>query len=383
MRSEEMRGLEAPAPAGLTLVDARGGVSSSSSSSVAAPVTSTAGMRRKRADKGRGEEGVKRGRVVETAGKRQLLAWEELPLWQRQQGGNLIFTGYRKAPGTVRDCLASWFYLHNESVNIHSHTLGALLFLLLPFCIFSTSQIPPRYAAASPGEAAACGVYFAGVAVCFALSAAFHTFIPHGLAAFRLGLKLDVQGCLLLMWGSTAPLVYYSFPPPLCHHQSNGDGGAAAARRTAYYAATAALALACSAATFAPALAGARGAVPRALLLAAFGLASFVAPVVHGAALSPGGLAEQARRVGLRWVAVTAGCNVAALVVYISKVPERWYPCRFDIFGHSHQLMHILIVCSALAYAMAVVESFDARHSEGAADGFVVCPGWLDIDSTR
>ncbi|KAL8343855.1 hypothetical protein RB601_004398 [Gaeumannomyces tritici] len=367
MKSEETRGLEAPAPAGLAMAGARSGVSSSA----AARVALMARTRRKKADSGCGEQGVKAGRGVETAArKRRLLTWEELPLWQRQQGGNLIFTGYRQAPGTVRDCLVSWFYLHNESVNIHSHTLGSLLFLLLPLYIFSPSQIPPRYAAATPGEAAACGVYFAGVAVCFALSAAFHTFIPHGLAAFRLGLKLDVQGCLLLMWGSTVPLIYYSFPPPpLCgnhhhhHHYHHDDGNAA--RRTVYHMATAVLALACSAAMFARPLDGARGAAPRALLLAAFGLASFVAPVVHGAALSPGGLAEQARRVGLRWVAVTAGCNVAALAVYISKVPERWYPRRFDIFGHSHQLMHILIVCSALAYAMAVVESFDARHAGG------------------
>lgn len=226
-------------------------------------------------------------------------------------------------------------------VNIHSHTLGALLFLLLPFAIFS-SQIPPRYAAATPGEVAVCGVYFAGVAVCFVLSASFHTFIPRGLAAFRLGLKLDVLGCLLLMWGSTVPLIYYSFPPPLC--TSGHDDGAR--RRTGYYAATAVLALGCSAATFAPRMEGAPGAVPRALLLACFGLTSFVAPVVHGAALSTAaGFGEHARRVGLPWVAVTAVCNLAALAVYISKVRSIVMVCTLRA---GYMLMYVESRCAQL-----------------------------------
>ncbi len=73
-----------------------------------------------------------------------------------------------KASGSVLNCLHSWTYWHNESVNIHSHVVGALLFLYLPVYVFT----PERWAVATRGDVVVCYTYFLSVAVCFVLSAA-------------------------------------------------------------------------------------------------------------------------------------------------------------------------------------------------------------------
>lgn len=58
---------------------------------------------------------------------------------------------------------------HLYIVSIFSHIVGALLFLSLPYYIFHT-EIPPRYAVATPADMVVCSVYFGGVAICFTLS---------------------------------------------------------------------------------------------------------------------------------------------------------------------------------------------------------------------
>ncbi len=55
--------------------------------------------------------------------------------------------------------------------------------------------------------------------------------------------------------------------------------------------------------------------------------------------------------------------TVIATVLYISHVPERWFPGHFDILGHSHQVFH---VCSVIAtwYQMQglVLDKHTRRH---------------------
>lgn len=48
------------------------------------------------------------------------------------------------------------------------------------------------------------------------------------------------------------------------------------------------------------------------------------------------------------------------------QFPERWFPRRFDLFGASHQVMHVMVLCAALAYTMAVLAAFDYKHGKGA-----------------
>lgn len=86
-----------------------------------------------------------------------------------REGNHFIETGYRPACASLWDCYKSWSYLHNESVNIWSHIIGAALFIVLPIWIFTT-EVPPRYAVATTADLFVCILYFIGVAICFMLS---------------------------------------------------------------------------------------------------------------------------------------------------------------------------------------------------------------------
>ncbi|XP_027356938.1 heptahelical transmembrane protein 4-like [Abrus precatorius] len=37
-------------------------------------------------------------------------------------------------------------------------------------------------------------------------------------------------------------------------------------------------------------------------------------------------------------------------LIYVTRIPERWMPGKFDIAGHSHQLFHILVVAGAYTH---------------------------------
>ena len=57
-----------------------------------------------------------------------LLSFDELPEWH--QDNEYIWHGYRPISGSAQVSFSSWSYLHNESVNIYSHLIPGITFLL-------------------------------------------------------------------------------------------------------------------------------------------------------------------------------------------------------------------------------------------------------------
>ena len=45
------------------------------------------------------------------------------------------------------------------------------------------------------------------------------------------------------------------------------------------------------------------------------------------------------------------------------KFPEKWFPQRFDIFGASHQIMHIMVLVAGIMYTFGVLAEFDFLHN--------------------
>ena len=70
-----------------------------------------------------------------TPGLPLLLKWSDLPSWQ--QDNHYILSHYRPASNSYLGSFQSLFYLHNESVNIHTHLLGAFLFFFMSFSIYA------------------------------------------------------------------------------------------------------------------------------------------------------------------------------------------------------------------------------------------------------
>jgi adiponectin receptor len=44
------------------------------------------------------------------------------------------------------------------------------------------------------------------------------------------------------------------------------------------------------------------------------------------------------------------------------RIPEAWYPGKFDRLGSSHQVFHVVIVLAATSHLRGLLKAFDYRH---------------------
>jgi adiponectin receptor len=136
--------------------------------------------------------------------------WDDLPSWQ--QDNHYIRSGYRPASSSFKKSFASLGYLHNESVNIYSHFVGAVIFSSAAVVLYAA--IKPRYESAAPSDVLAFGCFFAGAALCLGMSGTYHTISNHSPIVNRMGNKLDYVGIVFLITGSFIPSIFYGF---YCH----------------------------------------------------------------------------------------------------------------------------------------------------------------------
>jgi adiponectin receptor len=54
---------------------------------------------------------------------------------------------------------------------------------------------------------------------------------------------------------------------------------------------------------------------------------------------------------------VLGGC------LYASRIPERWFPGKFDLWLHSHQIFHLLVVGAALVHYKGTMAALKFRHT--------------------
>jgi adiponectin receptor len=141
--------------------------------------------------------------VISTA----LLTWDSIDPWRRDN--HYITSGYRIDKPSYHHTLLSLTHLHNESVNIWSHLLGAIITVVLSTYLYT--QIIPRYQNANQQDFIAFGCFFTGAFLCLGMSATFHALLSHSQGHAKWGNKLDYTGIVLLIVGSYVPALYYSF----------------------------------------------------------------------------------------------------------------------------------------------------------------------------
>lgn len=148
--------------------------------------------------------------TVETIQKSLTVLWDDLPSWQ--QDNHYIHSGYRPATASFKKSFASLGYLHNESVNIYSHLVAAVVFTAAGGILYTL--VEPRYASATSSDILAFGCFFAGAALCLGMSGTYHTISNHSPVVARFGNKLDYVGIVFLITGSFIPSIFYGF---YCH----------------------------------------------------------------------------------------------------------------------------------------------------------------------
>lgn len=100
----------------------------------------------------------------------------------------------------------------------------------------------------------------------------------------------------------------------------------------------------------------------RAAMYSCLGLSAVVF-IVHGIILD--GWEMQNRRMSLDRMGLMALLNFAGAYAYAARIPEKWYPRKYDIVGASHQILHFMVIFAGLAHMDGMVRAFQFSHSKG------------------
>ncbi|TFK26591.1 HlyIII channel protein [Coprinopsis marcescibilis] len=291
-----------------------------------------------------GTHGAKAALIAtQTRQSSKTLSWLDIEDWQRDN--EFIITGYRRLQYSWKGCLSSVFtYLHNETVNIHSHLWGAALFIYL------LASFYPAYVSVHSEttwqDKLVVNIFLLSAIFCLFGSALFHTSICHSREVATRCHALDYTGIVVLIVGSFFPSIYYGY---FCRPRFQyfwlsllfvmGVGAARIVLDPEYAK---------------PTHRGARTAVFIALGLSA------VAPLGH-LLLTTHHFSELLSQMGLGWLITSGAMYIIGALLYANRIPERFLPGTFDHFGASHQLFHLFVVLAALAHFKGVLTAIDFR----------------------
>ena len=146
-------------------------------------------------------------RVREKAKESLLWLYEDIPEWNRDN--SYILSGYRQPSNSYSKSAGSLLYLHNESVNIWTHLLGALAAAIIGALMYFS--IKPRFEMASEEDVMVLSCFFFGAVTCLGMSATFHAISNHSESVSKFGNRLDHIGIIILIWGSFIPSIFYGF----------------------------------------------------------------------------------------------------------------------------------------------------------------------------
>lgn len=136
-----------------------------------------------------------------------LVRFHALPPWYQEN--EYIQGGYRPVSGSVFECFRSWTYIHNETFNIFSHLIPALITLLA--LLEADRLFMAYYPLVSPRDREVLAFYLMCVIMCFGLSAIYHTLINHSASYSHIWSNIDYCGIMALIFGDFITGEYVGF----------------------------------------------------------------------------------------------------------------------------------------------------------------------------
>ncbi|KAK3934213.1 mPR-like GPCR protein [Diplogelasinospora grovesii] len=264
----------------------------------------------------------------------RLLSYEEIPEWYRDN--ECIRSGYRPVSGSAWVSVLSWRYIHNETVNIFSHLLPAVAFLLGEGYILG--YIQSEYPDATASDYFIFAFFLLAAFVCLGLSTTYHTLLNHSHEVERQWLCLDFVGIVLLTLGDFISGIYM---------------------RKIYWSMICSLGALTIFIMVNPRFSGRKWRTFRTLTFVATGLSGF-APLGHGVYLF--GVPQMMLQSGMPYYLAEGGLLCLGALVYATRFPEALSPGRFDIWGASHQIFHILVVFATAVQLIGLLAAFDYNY---------------------
>ncbi|TRM63569.1 hemolysin-III related-domain-containing protein [Schizophyllum amplum] len=271
------------------------------------------------------------------------IAWAELEEWQKDN--EYILEGYRRTQNSWKDTFHSVFaYVHNETVNIHSHLWGAVLFVYL---IVTFPSYIRRFPEATWIDVAVACVFLSSAVFCLSASAFYHAASSHSYSVARRCHALDYSGVVVLTVGSFYPSLYYGF---------YGD----ARMQAAYISGITLIGIGAAYVVLSPEYSKPTHRGTRTSVFIALGLCAVV-PVAHW--FFTHGASTLLLDMGYGWLVASGALYIAGALIYANRIPERYSPGTFDYYLSSHQIFHVCVVLAALAHLAGVRKSIEYTYA--------------------
>lgn len=290
--------------------------------------------------------------VDSSSTKKKLAYYHELDEWQKDN--HYILSGYVKETNSYKLSLSSLSYIHNETVNIYTHLFPSLL--TLAAVLYYIEYHLPVYPTKLGWEKFNFSQFAIAVTICLGASATFHTLKSHSQKVSKFGNQLDYFGIIILITCSLISIVLFAFYDDEFYW------------KPIFVTTFLTLGSICTVFTLDPKFSTNTYRPLRSLMFIIFGLSGFFPVIV---AVKKYGYHVAVERSNAHWLAGEGFFYITGAVLYAMRVPERFGSSNtvdrkakgtFDIWGHSHQIFHVMVVIAAFCHWRALLGCYKYLH---------------------
>ena len=266
---------------------------------------------------------------------------DEIPKWLRDN--DYILTGHPMPTHSYKKSYRLWRCLHMETMNIWTHLFGSAAFVTTGIGLMSYSKSMN----ANFDDVLAIGTSVACAAICFGLSATFHTLRSHSYDVHHFWGKMDILGICFLALGGGTSITYYAFY------------GQPIIQRTYWTLSI----VSSAAAAFTLFDTGGGGSKMRTLRGGVFLLLTLSAmlPIFH--CIFDIGWTQAQTQIGAQWFLAEAIALFVGMSAFVGRITERFSPGTFDTRCHSHQIHLSFAVVGTAFHLKALLTAYMFRHT--------------------